>query len=129
RHRSSLRSVGIDIVGRSHRLRINYRTTRQILRWALAILDDTPVDDLDDGTETQTVREYQSFLNGPDPTTVGFATQGDMIDALVERVVGWIDDGVDPRSIAVVARTTYHFGSVISALRAAGVDARQLGRE
>ena len=35
--RSSLSKVGINIRGRSHKLRINYRTTHEILRWSLGL--------------------------------------------------------------------------------------------
>jgi hypothetical protein len=42
----SLRSVGISVTGRSSRLRINYRSTAEILAWATAVIDGTAVDDL-----------------------------------------------------------------------------------
>ncbi len=38
--RSSLRKVGIKIVGRSKKLRINYRTTHEILRFGLHVLGE-----------------------------------------------------------------------------------------
>ena len=37
-HKVALRNCGINIQGRSSRLRINYRTTEQIRAWAMAVL-------------------------------------------------------------------------------------------
>lgn len=125
--RSSLSRVGINIRGRSRRLRINYRTTRQILRWSLAVLGEADYDDLDEGTERQDIAGYHSFLDGAEPTTVGFTTKGDMIEGLVEQITRWIDDGVDERDIAVVARTKGTFQAIETALKNAGVMAAQLG--
>lgn len=51
-HRASLPSAGINVHGRSRRLRLNYRTTYEILRWALGPLTGERFDDLDKGTDT-----------------------------------------------------------------------------
>lgn len=45
---------GINIRGRARKLRINYRTTRQIKNWADAILTGVPYDDLDGGRDDRT---------------------------------------------------------------------------
>ena len=46
-----LGGCGIDIRGRSRKLRINYRTSDEIRTWALAILEGIDVDDLDNGRD------------------------------------------------------------------------------
>lgn len=51
-NKASLRSLGITVTGRSARLRINYRTTREILSWATTLLTGDHVDDLDEGQES-----------------------------------------------------------------------------
>lgn len=51
----SLRRIGIDVRGRSAQLRINYRTSAEILRWAMRILGDAAVTDLDDGVDSRRV--------------------------------------------------------------------------
>src|SRR5712691_7455726 len=48
----SLKSLGIDVRGRSHVLRLNYRTTEQIRRFADRILGDE-ADDLEGGRESR----------------------------------------------------------------------------
>jgi len=125
--RSSLSKVGISIRGRSRKLRINYRTTRQILRWALAVLGEGEYDDLDDGRDDQDAAGYHSFLDGPKPSCVGFETKDQMVGALVDRVTRWIAEGVDESAIGVAARTGGTFPLVEQALRGAGVRAYELG--
>ena len=127
--RSSLSKVGIEIRGRSRRLRINYRTTHEILRWSLAVLGEGDFDDLDTGTDTQDVARYHSFLHGPPPTVVGFDTTADMAAGLAERVAKWIGDGVEPSEIGVAARAQGGFNVVERALRDAGVPCFRLGRD
>src|SRR5436305_3059972 len=46
----SFKALGIDVRGRSHVLRLNYRTTEQIRRFAERILRDS-ADDLDGGRD------------------------------------------------------------------------------
>jgi superfamily I DNA/RNA helicase len=125
--RTSLSKVGINIRGRSRKLRINYRTTRQILRWSLAVLGEDDYDDLDEGTDRQDIAGYHSFFDGAEPTCVGFNTRGEMIDGLVEQVRRWIDQGVDESEIGVAARTKATFTAVERALREAGILAFTLG--
>lgn len=127
--RSSLSKVGIEVRGRSRRLRINYRTTHEILRWSLAVLGEGDFDDLDIGTDTQDRAAYHSFLHGPPPTVAGFDTAGDMAAGLAEQIVRWIDDGVEPSEIGVAARSQGAFSVVERALAAAGVRSFRLGRD
>jgi superfamily I DNA/RNA helicase len=42
-----LSRAGIDVRGRSRRLKINYRTSEQIRQWAQGLLEGVEVDDLD----------------------------------------------------------------------------------
>ena len=50
-HKIALRACGVNIQGRSSRLRVNYRTTEEIRAWAMAVLEGVEVDDLDGGSE------------------------------------------------------------------------------
>lgn len=127
--RSSLSKVGIEVRGRSRRLRINYRTTHEILRWSLAVLGQGDFDDLDTGTESRDRAGYHSFLHGPPPTVDGFDTAADMASGLTERVAQWITDGVEPAEIGVAARSKAAFGAVEQALRDAGIQCFRLGKD
>lgn len=127
--RSSLSKVGINVRGRSKRLRINYRTTHEILSWSLAVLGENDFDDLDDGADNHDVAGYHSFVHGPMPTVAGFGTRPEMIAGLVEQVTTWINDGVDPNEIGIASRDRRSFGAVEQALREAGASCFRLGKD
>ena len=118
--RSSLSKVGINIRGRSHKLRINYRTTHEILRWSLGLLGTHSYDDLDEGEDTHDFAGYHSFMHGPEPTLQGAQSRRAEIDALVEQVNRWVEDGVKEEDIAVTARINGDLDAVEERLRAAG---------
>lgn len=60
-----LGQCGIRIIGRSRKLRINYRTTEQIRHWAVSLLKGISFDDLDNGVDEQT--GYRSLMTGAEP--------------------------------------------------------------
>lgn len=124
--RTSLSQVGIKITGRSRRLRINYRTTHEILRWALAFLGEGSYDDLDEGTESQSLATYHSFLHGPRPTMIDKRSKHDELQALTEQVNLWIAGGVPAEEIAVAARSGGSLDAVAQALQRGGVVSTRL---
>lgn len=63
RNRVVLGQCGINIRGRSSRLKVNYRTTDETRKLAVSILEDVEVDDLDGGQDTH--RFYHSLMHGP----------------------------------------------------------------
>ncbi|MFZ4434494.1 MAG: UvrD-helicase domain-containing protein [Microthrixaceae bacterium] len=127
--RSALSKVGIDVRGRSSRLRINYRTTDEILRWSLVVLGELEFDDLDGGIERQGTAEYHSFLRGDSPEVVGSATVGDMARAAATRVQGWVQDGVDPSEIGLSASAQAALDTLEEALTEAGITSHRLGQD
>lgn len=64
-HRAAMSKCGIDIRGRARKLYLNYRTTDEIRRQAVALLEGCDVDDLDDGHDE--TRRYKSLSHGPLP--------------------------------------------------------------
>lgn len=118
-HRVSLASLGIETRGRSRRLKINYRTSRQILTWALGILTGEAVDDLDGGEETQS--GYRSALDGPPPELRRFVTPAEQAAFIAERVDEWIHAGESPGAIGVIARTRRHLDAITAALDTGGI--------
>jgi superfamily I DNA/RNA helicase len=123
-NRVSLSKLGIEIRGRAHKLRINYRTTHEILRWSLGLLADETFDDLDGGLDT--LAGYRSSFHGPEPELVGYKTKGEEIAALVAAVGAWISSGIEPGEIGIAARTKDVLSLAEEELRAAGVAARLL---
>jgi len=68
--KSSLGDCGINIKGRSSKLKINYRTTEQIRAWAVQIIKGIDFDDLDGGKDDST--GYVSILTGDEPEVKNF---------------------------------------------------------
>jgi superfamily I DNA/RNA helicase len=68
RHRAAMGKCGIDIRGRSRKLYLNYRTTDEIRRQGVALLEGCEIDDLDDGHDES--RRYKSLSHGPAPEVV-----------------------------------------------------------
>ncbi|HET8931110.1 MAG TPA: UvrD-helicase domain-containing protein [Acidimicrobiales bacterium] len=118
-HAVTLSRVGINIRGRSHRLRLNYRTTREILRWSLGLLRGEPFDDLDGATDS--LDGYRSHLYGPEPTLCDFVGRPDELRALAEQVTEWIASGVEPATIGIAARTGSLVASAAESLAAHGI--------
>ncbi|MEU5411971.1 UvrD-helicase domain-containing protein [Streptomyces clavifer] len=120
--RVSLASLGITVAGRSSRLRINYRSTEEILVWSTGILDDVPVADLG-GEGTENLSGYRSLLHGRRPQTNGYGSEQAEVTALVEHVRKWIAQGIRPSEIAVCSRFNVLLDKVLARLHAADVPA------
>ncbi|MFD6281396.1 UvrD-helicase domain-containing protein [Streptomyces sp. NPDC060209] len=118
--RVSLAALGITVAGRSSRLRINYRSTEEILVWSTGILDDVPVDDLG-GEGSDSLSGYRSLLHGRRPQANGYGSEQAEVTALVERVQGWIAQGIRPSEIAVCSRFNVLLDKVMARLQAADV--------
>ena len=123
-HRVSLSALGIEIRGRSHRLRINYRTTQEILRWSLALLRGETFDDLDGNEED--LAGYRSELRGSFPVVQGYDSGRDELDALAETIREWASEGIDHHEIGVAARTNQGVDDICAALEANGIDAARI---
>jgi superfamily I DNA/RNA helicase len=120
-HRASLRRLGIDVTGRSTRLKINYRTTAEILGWSFGILTGEAFDDLNDGLET--LAGCRSEIHGPAPRMCPEADEQGERRRLVQTVRQWLDEGVPPDEIGVAARTKTLVDDAVAALRSAAIDA------
>lgn len=90
RYPISLARSGIEVRGRSRRLRINYRTSEEIRQYAQAVLAGKEIDDLDGHVEGE--KGDRSLFRGPRPeinmmSSVGQAAVqlGDWIKNLVEH--------------------------------------------
>jgi superfamily I DNA/RNA helicase len=84
RKRIPLSRAGIDVRGRSRRLKINYRTSEQIRRFAQGILTGVEIDDLNGGVTT-TVGDHSVF-SGPEPLIQKCSSGKAEADAIVSWV-------------------------------------------
>ncbi|WP_214318609.1 UvrD-helicase domain-containing protein [Nonomuraea sediminis] len=125
-NRVSLREVDINVAGRSSRLRINYRTTAEILAWSLGMLRGEPIDDMDGGLDT--VAGYRSETHGRPPELNGFSTQNAELAALAAKVSEWLNSGIAPGEIGVAARSGMLADAAVRALELAGIPAGSLAK-
>ena len=120
RHKVVLGRCGINIRGRSRRLRINYRTTEENRRWAVALLKDIPIDDLDGGLDEQ--RGYKSLMHGVEPIQKNFKSfqeEVDFITGYLEKCK--INDIEGLKGICLVVRTNRLLEQYRNALEERGI--------
>jgi len=101
KQRYSWSKLGLDVRGRSHRLKVNYRTTAQIRRQADRLLPKR----LLDGDGDALGRGAVSHLTGPEPQLVGHASVEDEIAALSAWLEGCRKDGIPLHQVAIFARS------------------------
>jgi superfamily I DNA/RNA helicase len=118
-HRVSMAAVGINVRGRSHRLTVSYRSTQEILSWAVRVLGTAPVEGFD-GVRSH-LADYTSPLRGRTPTVHGHPTEQAELEALTQVVTGWLASDVEPGTIAVAARTEALVRKARAALETAGI--------
>ncbi|MEO0460579.1 MAG: UvrD-helicase domain-containing protein [Myxococcota bacterium] len=123
----ALSQFGINIRGRSRRLKINYRTTEQVLRWATALLDGVPIDDMDGGADTTV--GHRSLYRGPPPELVELKSLTAQADFLVERVRSFLDSGAQGEEIAVVAKFKNQVNDFARFLSDAGIPVSVLDKD
>ena len=111
-----LSHCGINIRGRSSRLKINYRTTDEIRAWATQLLKDCFIDDLDG--EQDTSQGYKSLTHGHPPFIENFQTAQDQ----AEFIKGILDKSELPNShTCVVARTNNEVKNIQQLLENLGI--------
>lgn len=126
-NRVSLNSIGIQLAGRSTRLKINYRTTEEILTWSCAMLAGEKIDDLDG--QRASLTGCRSEVHGAKPELYGAPTKNAELAHLVETVRTWLDAGVQPEEIGIAARSEMLGQSAAEALVRAAVNACYLTRD
>ncbi|MFC8002125.1 UvrD-helicase domain-containing protein [Streptomyces olivaceus] len=122
----SLKSLGIKVTGRSVKLRKNYRSTQEILRWSTALLVGRPVARLEDEGRNETLLGYRSALHGAGPAVHAAQTEDAELDALVAQVRAWSEAGVAPDEIGVSARFNKTCAKVVARLNDVGIAAVSL---
>ncbi|MDO8777988.1 MAG: AAA family ATPase [Burkholderiaceae bacterium] len=105
RHRAAMSKCGIDIRGRSRKLYLNYRTTDEIRRLAVALLEGCDVDDLDEGHDE--TRRYKSLSHGPAPVVLDVDGVESAVTNALETVKRWRSQDEDGHagSICIIANS------------------------
>jgi hypothetical protein len=119
-HRVVLSRCGIDVRGQSRKLRLNYRTTDEIRKWAVALLEDCDIDDLDGAQDDN--KGFRSLLHGAYPDVQKQTTFEGEIEVIAERIHELEREHIPLSSICVVARTQSLLNQYESALAAKGIE-------
>jgi superfamily I DNA/RNA helicase len=127
RHRVTLGKCGIDIRGRGKKLKINYRTTDEIRRFAVRLLEGRPIDDLDGGQDDQ--KGYMSLTHGTVPAAMTFASAAEEASYLRQHIQALVAEGSPLESICVVARTKKLVENYAAHLRASGIETYEVKRD
>jgi len=114
----SWKALGVEIRGRSHILRINYRTSHQIRMQADRLLGPE-VADVDGNVEER--RGTISVFNGPPPAIKVL----DSPEQEIETVAKWLSarshEGQVPHEIGIFVRSTAELDRAIAAVKQAGL--------
>jgi superfamily I DNA/RNA helicase/mRNA-degrading endonuclease RelE of RelBE toxin-antitoxin system len=97
-----LSQCGVEIRGRSKKLRINYRTTEEIRQWATAILEGIDFDDLNGNSDS--LKEYRSLLSGEKPIIKHFSSQAEEINFLIAKIHE-LNNHIPLKSMCLTLRT------------------------
>ncbi|MFG2243737.1 UvrD-helicase domain-containing protein [Spirillospora sp. NPDC048823] len=120
----SLTSLGINVRGRSTKLKLNYRTTQEILAWSVPLLGLSPAQGLDDSADT--LDGYRSPIHGRRPVVKDYPDQDAELDGLVEQIRAWLDADVEPSAIGVAARYVWVARKAAKRLKDEGIAAYQV---
>ena len=120
-----LGKCGINVVGRSSKLKLNYRTTEKIRKRAVALLTNIAVDDLDGAQDDN--RGFRSLVVGLAPLESRFKTFDKEMDAIVETIRDWQKaDGRTFSDYAVLVRRKSDVEAVMAALEERRLKCKQI---
>ncbi|AZA14734.1 Helicase IV [Corynebacterium choanae] len=120
-NRLSLARFGIETRGQaSHRLRHNYRTTKETLDFAAAILAEETF--FDSTGFADTTLGYRSLRHGPHPQMLRAASKTDEQQAIVDKVRHWLSRNEPNTHIGILARTRDQISEIVATLADHGID-------
>lgn len=119
RNKAVLSKCGINVRGRSSYLRINYRTTEEIRKFAFGLLNGVSFDDLDEDYDNG--KGCQSLTHGDKPEIKEFATPEQELEFLVTKIKGMEASGIEQKNICIVARTHRLLDNYIAGLQRVGI--------
>jgi mRNA-degrading endonuclease RelE of RelBE toxin-antitoxin system len=122
-----LSRCGIEIRGRSRKLRINYRTTEETRAWATAVLHGLDFDDLDGGVDSTS--DYRSLLHGDQPLIKRFDDPAEEQHFLAETLRKLQQEQGTLASTCVTARTNSGVEKLNTALQREGFATRVINKD
>ena len=116
-------TLGIDIRGRAHILKMNYRTSHQIRSSADKLLDMV-IKDVDGNVEER--RGTISVFNGLAPTIRLEENRSDEKNVIARWIAKRIDEGISPAGIGIIVRSEKETTRAQEVLETANIPARFL---
>ena len=116
----TLSKCGINVRGRSSILKINYRTTEEIRKYAFALLNGISFDDLDEDTDLGDM--CQSLTHGSVPMIKNFKDASAELQYIAGEIKRLKDNGVALNDICVVARTKPLIDDYVKQLKNEGIN-------
>jgi hypothetical protein len=121
RAKIALSRAGIDVRGRSRRLKINYRTSEQIRQYAQRMLQGLDIDDLEGGSTS--ITGDHSVFKGPEPVIIRCRdanAEAQAVEVWVRDLVGKQD--VKPHEICITPSKRL----ILQRLNAVGIQTHEL---
>ena len=119
----SWRALGVDVRGRSHTLRVNYRTSHQIRRQADRLLPPE-LADVDGITEGRA--GTVSAFNGPNPRVMVLGSPEEEVTAVADWLTERSQGGYPAHEIAVFVRSEAEMPRAHESIRLAGMLEKEL---
>jgi superfamily I DNA/RNA helicase len=126
KNKPTLSRCGIQVRGRSSILKINYRTTEEIRRYAFALLNGISFDDLDEDIDLGD--RCQSLTHGLKPVVKAFGDAGEELAFILDEIKKLKEAGVALSNICLVARTKKLVDDYIAQITRAGLRAYEIKR-
>ncbi|HHV96806.1 MAG TPA: AAA family ATPase [Clostridiaceae bacterium] len=121
-----LSKCGINVRGRSSYLRINYRTTEEIRKYAFGLLKGIPFDNLDIDYDHGKI--CQSLTHGITPIAKNFNSATEELEYIIDEIKKLQSSGTDLKSICIVARTNKLLDDYIKGLSGRGIKTYEIKR-
>ena len=119
--RLNFSAAGIDIRGRSRRLKVNYRTTEEIKKVAVSVVKGISFDDMDGGEETQ--KGYVSLMHGDKPMYKLVDSPAEEIDTIISFIRECTEDeDIKMDEICIAAPSLNLTKDLITAMHQKGLD-------
>lgn len=120
KNRPTLSKCGINVRGRSSILKINYRTTEEIRKYAFALLNGISFDDLDENIDLGD--KCQSLTHGAVPIIKNFKDASEELQFIAGEIKELKNNGVALNDICVVARTRSLIDDYVKQLKNEGIN-------
>jgi hypothetical protein len=121
RRKFSFSSVGIEAVGRTSVLKLNYRNTAEVLALAMHCAESLLVEQTGTEEQVQTVHPASAGRRGPLPALMQARHPREEAELIAERVAQALADGRSPDDMAVLLRVKRRMDGVAAALRRRGI--------